>query len=245
MIIYPAIDLRGGQVVRLREGNPQNQTVFSDDPIKTASQWIDQGATWIHMVNLDGALATANNNLDILSEVAKQDVAIQFGGGIRQLQDIEDALERGAKRVVIGTLALKQPQIVAQAVETFGQEAICVALDARQGKVATHGWTQVSDMTPNELGMKMVDMGVRHALFTDVSRDGVLGGSNLQGTIDLAKHTQLKVIASGGVSSVAEIEQLRDSKKVAGVVIGMALYRGKIDLAEAIQATQQRENGDA
>src|SRR5215213_3461639 len=144
MIIYSAIDLRGGKVVRLKEGDPARQTIFSDDPLTTAKTWIDGGAQWIHMVNLDGAFASANNNGAILEQVAALGTPVQFGGGLRSMADIEQAVERGATRVVLGTIAIEQPEIVAQAVERWGAERICVALDARDGKVATHGWQQVS-----------------------------------------------------------------------------------------------------
>jgi len=237
MIIYPAIDLRGGKVVRLKKGDPALQTVFSEDPVETARQWIDQGADWIHMVNLDGAFSTANDNGSLLAAVARLDVAVQFGGGMRSLDDIGQALDRGASRVVVGTLAIREPEVVALAVKRWGAEAVCVALDARDGKVAVQGWQDVTDVTPAALGHSMVEIGVRHALFTDVSRDGGLSGANLASTIALGRETGLQVIASGGVSTVDEIEGLRDSGAVAGAVIGMALYTGRLSLAEAVAAS--------
>ena len=237
-IVYPAIDLRGGQVVRLKEGDPNRQTVFSSDPVVTAQQWIDQGAQWLHMVNLDGAFASANDNRSILEKVAKFGIPVQFGGGMRALSDIQNAFDRGASRVVLGTVAIQKPEIVTQAVAQWGAEAICVGLDARDGKIATHGWQQVADITPAELGRTMAAAGVRHALYTDVNRDGGLGGGNIEGTIALGRETGLQVIASGGVTTPAEIEQLRKSDTVAGAVIGMALYEGKITLEEALQAAR-------
>lgn len=236
MIIYPAIDLRGGKVVRLREGDPQRQTIFSDDPIATAQRWIDQGAAWLHMVNLDGAFAAANDNGHILEHVAKLNVSIQFGGGLRSLDDMKRALDRGASRIVLGTVAAQQPAAVLAALERWGAEAICVALDARDGKITTHGWQEQSSLTPIELGHQMAQQGVRHALYTDVSRDGQLGGVNIAETIALGQATGLKVIASGGISSVEEITQLSASGQVAGAVIGMALYAGRLSLKEALQA---------
>lgn len=235
MIIYPAIDLRGGKVVRLKEGDPNRQTVFSDDPLATAQAWIEQGAMWIHMVNLDGAFASANDNGRILEGASKLGAKVQFGGGLRGIADIERAFEQGATRVVLGTIAVQQPEIVSEAVERWGAERVCVALDARDGKIATHGWQQMADLTPVELGKQMVARGVRHALYTDVSRDGGLQGVNIEATVDLARETGLQVIASGGVSRIEEIQQLADSKLVAGVVIGMALYEGKLRLEEALQ----------
>jgi len=235
MIIYPAIDLRGGKVVRLKEGDPNRQTVFSDDPLATAQAWIEQGAVWIHMVNLDGAFASANDNGRILEGASKLGAKVQFGGGLRGVNDIERAFEQGATRVVLGTIAVQQPEIVTQAVERWGAEGVCGALDARDGKIATHGWQQMADLTPVELGKQMVARGVRHALYTDVSRDGGLQGVNIEGTVTLGRETGLQVIASGGVSRIEEIQQLADSKLVAGVVIGMALYEGKLRLEEALR----------
>ncbi len=234
MIIYPAIDLRGGKVVRLKEGDPNRQTVFSHDPLAAAQSWIDAGTDWIHMVNLDGTFADANDNGSILEAVARLPVKVQFGGGIRQMSDIETAFERGASRVVLGTIAIQQPEIVSQAIERWGADRICVALDARDGKVATHGWQQKTDVTPVEFGKQMVQRGGVHALYTDVNRDGGLQGVNVEGTVRLAEETGLQVIASGGVHSLDDIRQLKASGAVAGVVIGMALYEGKFRLEEAL-----------
>lgn len=238
MIIYPAIDIRGGKVVRLREGDPQRQITFGDDPVAAAQRWLDEGASWIHMVNLDGAFAQANDNGAILEQVARLNGKIQFGGGIRSLDDARRALESGASRVILGTIAIEQPVIVAQAVEQFGAERICVALDARDGKVTTRGWQQATAHTPLELGRQMAAYGVRHVLYTDVSRDGGLGGSNVAATIALGRNTGLDVIASGGVSTVDEIRLLARSGAVAGAVIGMALYEGRLTLKQALEATK-------
>ncbi len=240
MIIYPSIDVRGGKVVRLREGDPNCQTVFSDDPLATAHQWIDEGAGWIHMVNLDGAFAAANDTGTILAAVAKLEAKVQFAGGLRSLDDIALSFERGAARVVLGTLAVQQPEIVAEAVERWGANAISVALDARDGKVTTHGWQTGTGLTPIELGQQMAARGVRHALYTDVSRDGGLGGSNVAGTIALGHATGLQVIASGGVSTVEEIRELARSGAVAGAVIGMALYERRLSLRDALAAAKDK-----
>ena len=243
MIIYPAIDLRGGKVVRLKEGDPNRQTVFSDDPLAAARRWIEQGAQWLHMVNLDGAFASANDNGRILEAVSQLGVPVQFGGGLRQLSDIERAIQQGATRVVLGTAAVQQPTLVAEAVKRWGAERVCIALDARDGKVTTHGWQEAANVTPFELGVQMAGLGVRHALYTDVSRDGGLAGVNLESTIELGRKTGLQVIASGGVSQVTEIEQLAQSGAVAGAVIGMALYEGRMSVAEAIRAAGGNDAG--
>lgn len=241
MIIYPAIDLRNGKVVRLKEGDPNQQTTFSDDPAATARQWIEQGAAWIHVVNLDGAFNAADQaaaNKAALAQIAALGVNVQFGGGLRTLTDIESALDAGARRVVLGTVAVKSPEIVQQAIERFGAETVCVALDARDGKVTTHGWTENADVSPVTLGSALAAQGLKHALFTDVSRDGMLSGVNIEATVALGQQSGLAVIASGGVSTAAEITQLAASGFVAGAIIGMALYEGRLSLSSALTAAK-------
>lgn len=240
MIIYPAIDLRGGQVVRLKEGDPEQQTTFSDNPLEIAKLWIDQGAEWIHMVNLDGAFSQQNENQAILQAVSQLPVKVQFGGGLRSMHDIDNAIKQGATRVVLGTVAIQHPDIAIEAVETYGADRICIALDAKDGRIATHGWQQTSEVTPVDFGKEMAEEGIRHALFTDVKRDGSLQGAAIEETITLGKETGLQVIASGGVSTLKEIETLRKSGHVAGAVIGMALYENKITLSEAISVANGR-----
>ena len=239
MIIYPALDLRGGNVVRLREGDPQQQVVFSREPLEAARRWLDQGATWLHVVNLDGAFAEANDNLRILEQVAATGARVQFGGGLRSLPQMQRAIDGGASRIVLGTVAVEEPQLVGAAIQKYGEEGVCVALDARDGRIATHGWQQASDATPAGLGAAMARIGVRHALFTDVSRDGRMTGVNVRATVQLARQTGLQVIASGGVSSLAEIEALAASRQVAGAVTGMALYRGDLSLRDALAAARR------
>lgn len=236
MIVYPAIDLRAGQVVRLREGDPNQQTTFSDDPVMTARRWIDQGAAWLHVVNLDGTFAQANRNIAVLEQIAALGTPVQFGGGLRAMTDIDEAFAHGAARVILGTVAVEQPQIVEQALARCGAERVCIGLDARDGRVATHGWQQASTETPLTLGTHWAARGVRHALYTDVSRDGLLGGVNVEATAELARQTGLSLIASGGVSSLDDIRALAATGEIAGVVIGIALYTGRITLPEAIEA---------
>lgn len=236
MIIYPAIDLRGGQVVRLREGRPDQQTVFSTDPVSVAQAWLDYGASWIHVVNLDGAFAQANNNLAVMERIARLGGFVQFGGGLRTLTDITRALSAGAARVVLGTVAIQNPDLVYQALAQYGPEAICVGLDSRNGLITTHGWQTTTNITAVALGQQMAAAGLKHALYTDVSRDGGLGGSNVEGTIALGRETGLQVIASGGVSTLEEITTLARSGSVAGAIIGMALYTGALSLPQALAA---------
>jgi len=241
MIIYPAIDLRAGKVVRLQKGDPARQTIFSDDPVATAQRWIDAGAAWIHMVNLDGAFDQANTNLAVLNAITKLNVRVQFGGGLRTLADMDNAFNAGATRIVLGTAAVQNPEVVEQALALYGAQCVCIGLDARDGKVTTHGWSQTTDVTPTALGMLMAARGVRHALYTDVNNDGLLGGASIETTIALGAATGLDVIASGGVSTLDEIRQLAASRKVAGAIVGMALYQNKIDLSDALAAA---ETGD-
>ncbi len=242
MIIYPSLDVRHGKVVRLREGDPSRQVVFSNNPLETARRWIDEGAQWLHMVNLDGAFSEANDTLSTLRQVASIaalfGVRVQFAGGLRSAADVERAIASGAARVILGTLALTDPNRVVAAVERYGAERVGIALDARGGKITTHGWTATSETTPVELGRAMAAQGVIHALYTDVTRDGGLGGVDVVEATRIAQDTGLQVIASGGVSSTDDIRALAESGVVAGVVIGMALYEGKITLKEALDASR-------
>ncbi len=242
MIIYPALDLRGGVVVRLREGDPRQQVTFNRDPLDAARAWVAQGASWLHVVNLDGAFSEANDNISILEQISLLGVPVQFGGGLRTFDQMQRAISCGASRIILGTVAVNEPQLVVEAVKRFGADAVCVALDARDGHITTHGWQQATDTTPAQLGQAMAQVGLRHALFTDVSRDGRLSGVNIEATVQLARDTGLQVIASGGVSTLEEIEALRDSKIVAGAVIGMALYRGQISLRDALIAARGAQN---
>ncbi|HEX9114919.1 MAG TPA: 1-(5-phosphoribosyl)-5-[(5-phosphoribosylamino)methylideneamino]imidazole-4-carboxamide isomerase [Anaerolineae bacterium] len=242
MIVYPAIDLRGGQVVRLRQGDPQAQTVYGSDPAGVARRWADQGAQWLHVVNLDGAFGEADRepvNLRRLAEIrAAVDLPIQFGGGVRSLDDIARALALGATRVVLGTAAVRDPQMVAEAVTRFGGECIVAGIDARGGLVAIAGWQETAAVTAADLARQMADLGVPRAVYTDISRDGTLAGANVETTAALAQASGLRLIASGGVAGLPDIVALaaRASAGIEGVIVGQALYTGAIDLREAIAA---------
>ncbi len=235
MILYPAIDLRGGQVVRLQQGDPARQTRYSADPLATARRWQEAGATWLHVINLDGAFQTANDNLSVLARLAKLGVSIQFGGGIRSLEDAARAIDAGAARVILGTAVAQDPALVETFVARWGAERLAVALDARGGRVATHGWQTESAWTPIDLGRALARRGAIHALYTDVARDGGLAGVDVAGTARLAAETGLQVIASGGVASLEDIRALRATGQVAGAVIGKALYEGVFSLADALR----------
>ncbi|MGQ9502797.1 MAG: 1-(5-phosphoribosyl)-5-[(5-phosphoribosylamino)methylideneamino]imidazole-4-carboxamide isomerase [Anaerolineae bacterium] len=240
MVIYPAIDLRRGRCVRLKQGDPQAETVFSEDPVATALHWEQQGAKWLHIVNLDGALGesdTAAVNLaavrDILSAIT---IPVQLGGGLRSLREIESVLNLGIRRVVLGTVAVVAPEVLHQAVHQFGAECIAVAIDARGAQVAIHGWQTASGTTIYDLAERIREAGVPRIVYTDIKRDGMLSGVNAARCAVIAQATGLKVIASGGVASLADIHQIRQMEwaGVEGVIIGKALYTGQIDLKEAL-----------
>jgi phosphoribosylformimino-5-aminoimidazole carboxamide ribotide isomerase len=248
MIIFPAIDLRRGRCVRLRQGRAEAETVYDDDPAAVARRWVVQGAEWLHVVNLDGAFGETDNgmgqpvNLQRLAEIREAAPAtpIQFGGGMRSVADAERALALGATRVILGTVAVAQPSVVAEAIEQLGPERIVVGIDARAGRVATHGWRQTSEMTAVALGGAMRQQGVIRVVYTDIARDGMLSGVNVEATAALARATGLRVIASGGVASVDDVRQLkaRTADGIEGVIVGQALYTGAISLAEALQVGQ-------
>jgi phosphoribosylformimino-5-aminoimidazole carboxamide ribotide isomerase len=236
MIVYPAIDIRHGRVVRLVYGDPSQETVYGDDPVRVAERWKSAGAQWLHVINLDGALGEATLALDALKILAEVGLPIQFGGGIRTMDDVQQALNAGATRVILGTMVVQQPEMAGAAVEQFGTDAVTVALDAKHGKVATHGWQEMSAWTPTSLGQRFAEDGIRHVLYTDISRDGDLSGVNVGATARLADKTGLSVIASGGVASLDDMVALRGTGNISGVVIGKALYSDMFTLEDAIQA---------
>lgn len=248
--VFPAIDLRRGRCVRLRRGDPQAETVYSEDPVAVARRWEAEGATWLHVVNLDGALAyrptagltTLPVNWQRLAAICEAvSIPVQFGGGLRSLEDIALALRLGAARVVLGTVAVTQPELVLEALERFGPDRIVVALDARGGRIATHGWTHVADLTVEALGKAMREAGVVRALYTDVQRDGTLSGVDAMAAARLAASTGLRIIASGGVAGLEDIRRLAAvaSEGVEGVIVGQALYQGRFSLAEAIALARE------
>jgi phosphoribosylformimino-5-aminoimidazole carboxamide ribotide isomerase len=237
MIVFPAIDLRHGRCVRLYQGDPQQEVVFGNDPVAIAREWVAQGAEWLHVVNLDGAFGEASDNLNVLHQILENVQAnVQFGGGLRSLEDINRAMRLGVRRVVIGTLAITAPEIVVQAVERWGADRVAVGIDAREGRVATHGWTQTTDVDAVELARRVQALGVRWVVYTDIARDGTMRGPDVVGTRRLARETGLRLIASGGVASLNDVKALKSLKPlgVEGIIIGQALYTGAIDLAEAI-----------
>lgn len=233
--IYPAIDLRGGKVVRLKEGDPARMTSYSDDPAEMAKRWIDAGSTWLHVVNLDGAFGESDNaNRAALEAILKLGVRIQFGGGMRSLDSIEAALSLGVSRVVLGTIAIEQPEIVRDALTRFGAERIAVGIDARDGLVRTRGWKDNSGVPALDLALQMSSFGLATVIFTDVSRDGLGSGLNIPATRELSEKSGLDVIASGGVHTIADVKAAKDAG-LSGVIIGRAIYDGTVDLNEALR----------
>jgi phosphoribosylformimino-5-aminoimidazole carboxamide ribotide isomerase len=233
--IYPAIDLRGGKVVRLAQGDPQRQTVYSGDPLETARRWGDAGATWLHVVNLDGAFGdSATANESALSEILKSGMKVQFGGGMRDLSMIQRILEKGVNRVVIGSAAVENPLFIEVAMRKYGGEKIAVGIDAQAGKVKIRGWKKDSRFDALDLGRRVFSQGVRWCVFTDIERDGVSTGVNIPETVRLAQETGLRVIASGGVASLRDVEAAAEAG-LSGVVIGRALYEGAFPLSAAIK----------
>lgn len=246
--IYPAIDLRNGSVVRLKQGDPSQQTIYSDDPVAMTKRWTGDGASWIHVVNLDGAFGDAQaaraNRKALAAIAAATQAKIQFGGGVRSLTDVKAAFDAGANRVVIGTAAAENPELIAQVVAQYGAERLVVGLDSRNGMIVTHGWQSEMEITAVELGNRMREMGVIHALYTEVARDGMLTGTAAEMTAALAQMTDLQVIASGGVRNLDDVKELLlyAARGIKGVVIGRALYESKLSLKDAIQVSQQFED---
>jgi len=237
--IYPAIDVRQGQVVRLQEGDPLRQTVFDADPVSVAKRWAAQGARWLHVVNLDGAFGEANAMQELLPAVCRVGPRVQLGGGIRLLADVEAALNAGAARVILGTMAVERPELVREAVARFGAQAIAVGIDAREGRVRTRGWQADGGLAAIDLGRQMKAMGVEIVIHTDIAQDGLLSGVNAQASAELALATGLRVIASGGVAGMEDIQHVRRAG-LAGVIIGRALYEGQISLKEALAYDSDR-----
>lgn len=239
MIVFPAIDLKDGQCVRLKLGAMDSATVFNADPVDQASRFAAAGAEWLHVVDLNGAFAGKPVNADTVRAILEATpLKVQLGGGIRRMNVLEAWMNLGLERAVLGTAALKDPLLVREAARAYPGR-IVVAVDARAGKVAVEGWAESTEITAADLARRFEDAGVAAVLFTDVDRDGVLEGVNWQATMALAEAVTLPVIASGGVAGMTDLEQLarqsgQAARPLGGVVIGRALYDGRIDLADAL-----------
>ncbi|MCC0072039.1 MAG: 1-(5-phosphoribosyl)-5-[(5-phosphoribosylamino)methylideneamino]imidazole-4-carboxamide isomerase [Rhodobacter sp.] len=237
MILYPAIDLKDGQCVRLYKGAMDQATVFNDDPAAQAAAFAAQGAEWLHLVDLNGAFAGKPVNAGAVDSILKS-VALpcQLGGGIRDMATIETWLAKGLRRVILGTVAVENPTLVREAARAFPGQ-VAVGIDARQGRVATKGWAEETDVMVTDLARAFEDAGVAAIVYTDIDRDGAMQGPNVGATAALARATTIPVIASGGVSSLADLVALRDcGAPLDGAISGRALYDGKLDLGQALRA---------
>jgi phosphoribosylformimino-5-aminoimidazole carboxamide ribotide isomerase len=236
MILYPAIDLKDGQCVRLLRGEMAAATVFSDDPAAQARAFVAAGCDWLHLVDLNGAFAGEPvNGAAVEAILAAVRVPAQLGGGIRDMATIERWLAKGLARVILGTVAVENPALVRQAARAFPGQ-VAVGIDARKGKVATKGWAEETDVDATDLARSFEDAGVAAIIYTDIDRDGAMGGPNVAATEALARSVTIPVIASGGVSRLSDLIALRDTDVIAGAISGRALYDGAIDLAEALAA---------
>jgi phosphoribosylformimino-5-aminoimidazole carboxamide ribotide isomerase len=247
MLLIPAIDLKDGRCVRLRQGDLQDATIFSEDPVTVAEQWYDQGARRLHLVDLNGAVAGKPKNEDVIRAIVRavgDDIPVQIGGGIRDLDTIERYLDFGIEYVIIGTAAVKDPGFLQDACSAFPGNII-VGLDARDGKVATDGWSKLTKHDVLDLGRKFEDYGVESIIYTDIGRDGMLTGVNVEATVRLAQHVRIPVIASGGVTDLTDIEALCEVEPegVEGVILGRSIYEGTLDF-QAAQEMADELNGD-
>ena len=241
MILFPAIDIRNGRCVRLTEGKFECETVFAEDPAEMAVRWADAGAEYLHVVDLDGALAGQSSNTEVIKRIlAKVKIPVQVGGGIRTLANIEKMLALGVTRVILGSVAVRDSELVREACQKFPGQVV-VGIDAKNGEVAVEGWGIGGGIGAVELAKKMAAVGVEHIIFTDISRDGMLSGVNVEATAELAKTSGIKVIASGGVSSLADIKALQAhaADGIEGCIIGKAIYTGALDLKEALAVLKE------
>lgn len=238
MILFPAIDIRGGKCVRLLKGRFDQETVFADRPADMAIKWQAQGGKYLHLVDLDGALQGRPVNLEAIGDIiANVNVPIQLGGGIRNIESIEAWLEAGVSRVILGSIAVKNPDLVKEACHKFG-ERIVVGIDAKEGEVAVEGWGISGGVKATELAKRMADVGVARIIYTDISRDGTLSGVNVESTVELARAAGIPVIASGGVAGMDDVYKVAAAPEIEGMIIGKALYTGKIDLTEALRVAE-------
>ena len=234
MKLYPAIDMKDGRCVRLQQGRFDQVKIYSDSPAEVAALWESKGASFLHLVDLDGALRGRSVNAECIRQIVQTvQIPTELGGGIRTLNDIEEVLELGVYRAIIGTKAVEDPDMLRQAVERFGAEHIVVGIDAKDGMVAVNGWEEVSQVSAMELALQMKEMGVKTIIYTDISRDGMLFGPNVEATKRLSDATGLDVVASGGVSCMEDLRKIHEAG-IHGAIMGKSLYEGRIDLAEAV-----------
>ncbi|MDY2685327.1 MAG: 1-(5-phosphoribosyl)-5-[(5-phosphoribosylamino)methylideneamino]imidazole-4-carboxamide isomerase [Selenomonadaceae bacterium] len=238
MVIYPAIDIRGGKCVRLLKGDFAQETVFSENPADMAKKWQAQGGQFLHLVDLDGARAGHSENLETVRAIlAAVDIPVELGGGIRTMENIDEVLAMGVRRVILGSVAVRDPELVRRACAKYG-DRIVVGIDAKDGIVAVDGWGVSGDVEVIPLAKKMKEAGVGTIIYTDISRDGTLAGVNVEATARLARESGVKIVASGGVKSVDDIRALKahEADGIEGVIVGKSIYMGTLDLGEALAA---------
>ena len=246
MLIIPAIDLKDGKCVRLKQGRMEDDTVFSDDPVATATHWVNEGARRLHLVDLNGAFAGTPIHKNVVESITKAhpELPVQIGGGIRSLETIEHYLEAGVSFVIIGTKAAKEPEFVEEACKKFAGHII-VGIDAKDGYVATDGWANVLDVKATDLAKRFADAGVSSIVYTDIARDGMMQGVNFEQTVALADYCKLPVIASGGVTNIDDVYALSQHPSLLGAITGRAIYEGSLNLREAqlvLDEVQQLKN---
>lgn len=241
-IIYPAIDIRGGKCVRLIQGDYGQETVYNDNPVEVAVEWQAGGAEWIHLVDLDGAKEGRPINAELIGQIASSvKVPVQVGGGLRTEADVERLLELGVSRVILGTAAIEDRSFVERVLKCYGSK-IAIGIDARNGYVATRGWLDTSEVKAEDLAMQLAEAGAKTFIFTDISRDGMMKGPNTDAIVSLARASKQTVIASGGVSTLADIQSLAEYREagVGGAIVGKALYTGAIQLSDAVELAAAR-----
>lgn len=243
MLIFPAIDIRGGKCVRLFKGDFAQETVFSDKPAEMARKWEEQGAQFLHLVDLDGALAGKSCNLETVKDIlAAVTIPVELGGGIRTLENIDEVLALGVRRVILGSVAVRNPELVKEACAKYG-DRIVVGIDAKDGIVAVDGWGVSGDVEVTALAKEMKKAGVKTIIYTDISRDGTLEGVNVEATAKLARESGVNIVASGGVKSTADIEALKPYERdgIEGVIVGKSIYMGTLDLQQAIEIAAKED----
>lgn len=234
MQIYPAIDIKNGQCVRLRQGRFDDMTVYGDDPMTVASKWVNSGATYLHIIDLDGARQGTSYNNEIIKRIVdKFNVPVQTGGGVRNMRDIEEKISLGVSRVILGTVAVKNPELVNEAVRAYGNK-IAVGIDAMNGRVAVEGWEELSQVSALELCKQMCSYGVKTIIYTDISKDGMMVGPNIESTKEIINATGANIIASGGITTMMDLESV-EGIGAHGTIIGKALYQGALKLKDVIQ----------
>lgn len=243
MLIFPAIDLKEGKAVRLLQGRMEDSTVYSENPLDIARKFARKGAEFLHMVDLDGAFAGKPVNDEIIKAIVQEvPIKVEIGGGIRTLDRIEELVQLGVDRVVLGTAAVRQPELVIEAVRRWGDRVV-VGIDARNGYVAVQGWSEATEITAVELGRAMQKAGVSRVVYTDISRDGMMQGPNVESTAQMVRETGLKIIASGGISSLDDLRRLKGIRPqggfIEGVIVGKALYTKAFTLEEALKVAQE------